>query len=46
MDPYQKLGERFKEVQLIRSTLASLEWDEQTYLPKKAFAIERINSAI
>jgi carboxypeptidase Taq len=36
MDPYQKLGERFKEVQLIRSTSATLEWDEQTYLPKKA----------
>lgn len=36
MDPYQKLVERFKEVQLLRSTSAILEWDEQTYLPKKA----------
>jgi carboxypeptidase Taq len=36
MDPYQKLLERFKEVQLLRSTSAILEWDEQTYLPKKA----------
>src|SRR5258708_40262486 len=36
MDPYQKLLERFKEVQLLKSTSAGLEWDEQTYLPKKA----------
>jgi carboxypeptidase Taq len=36
MDPYQKLLERFQEVQLLRSTSATLEWDEQTYLPKKA----------
>ena len=36
MDPYQKLVERFKEVQLLKSTSAILEWDEQTYLPKKA----------
>jgi carboxypeptidase Taq len=36
MDPYQKLLERFKEVQLLKSTSANLEWDEQTYLPKKA----------
>lgn len=36
MEPYQKLVERFKEVQLLRSTSVILEWDEQTYLPKKA----------
>src|SRR5215475_3198675 len=36
MDSYQKLVERFKEAQLLRSTSATLEWDEQTYLPKKA----------
>jgi carboxypeptidase Taq len=36
MDPYQKLVERYREVQLLRSTTATLEWDEQTYLPKKA----------
>ncbi|MBV8099967.1 MAG: carboxypeptidase M32 [Verrucomicrobia bacterium] len=36
MDSYQKLVARFKEVQLLRSTSAILEWDEQTYLPKKA----------
>jgi carboxypeptidase Taq len=36
MEPYQKLVERFKEVRLLSSTLATLEWDEQTYLPKKA----------
>src|ERR1700751_650070 len=36
MDPYQKLLERVKEVQLLRSTSAILEGDEQTYLPKRA----------
>jgi carboxypeptidase Taq len=36
MDPYQKLVERFQEVQLLRSTSAILEWDQETYLPKKA----------
>ena len=35
MDPYHKLVDRFQEVQLLRSTSAILEWDEQTYLPKK-----------
>jgi carboxypeptidase Taq len=36
MEPYQKLLARFKEVQLLASTSAILNWDEQTYLPKKA----------
>ncbi|MBV8814664.1 MAG: carboxypeptidase M32 [Verrucomicrobia bacterium] len=36
MDPYQKLVERFQEVQLLRSTSAILEWDQETYLPRKA----------
>ena len=36
MDAYQKLVERFREVQLLTSTSAALGWDEQTYLPKKA----------
>ena len=35
MDPYQKLLERFKEAHLLTSTSSILNWDEETYLPKK-----------
>ena len=31
--PYQKLRARFREVALIRSTNATLGWDQETYLP-------------
>jgi carboxypeptidase Taq len=34
--PYQKLLDRTREINLLRSTSQVLEWDEQTYLPKKA----------
>ena len=34
--PIKSSESGFKEVQLIRSTSAILEWDKQRYLPKKA----------
>ncbi|MHA2160692.1 MAG: hypothetical protein ACXABE_17490, partial [Candidatus Thorarchaeota archaeon] len=37
MDPYEKLKEGTKEMILLRSSFAILQWDLLTYMPPRAF---------